>query len=174
MNKVAPESDNIITPDWTAKDMVQWYKPTGSVLDPSAGDGVFLRYLPNADWCEIKNGRDFFHWTKPVDWVFGNPPYSIFRPWLKHSYKIAENIVYLIPSFLIFNPLSCLRMMRDNGMLKHIRVYDVGKKIEWSRSRQIYAIHLNRGYMGDTSWSFYNMANKSLETDGQKDGHRSA
>ena len=174
MKKVAPESDNIITPDWTAKDMVQFYQPSGYILDPSAGDGVFLRYLPNADWCEIKKGRDFFDWTKQVDWVFGNPPYSIFRHWLKHSYEIAINIVYLIPSFLIFNPLSCLRMMRNNGMPVHIRVYDVGRKIEWSRSRQIYAVHLRRGYLGPTTWSFYDTPNQSLEADDQKDGHRSA
>ena len=161
-NLIAPKSDSIATPDWCAKDIVEWYQPSGEVLDPCSGNGVFLKYLPQGSYsCEIEQGSNFFDWQKKVDWVVGNPPYSIFIDWLEHSYKIANNIVYLIPSHKLFNPLSCLRMLRDFGMIKHIRAYDVGRKIEWSRSRQIFAVHIQKGYYGDTSWSFYGLPNKA-------------
>jgi len=147
-------SRGMITPDWVAKDMVRWFRPTGRVLDPCTGGGVFLRYI-SAEWCEIDRGRDFFAWGEQVDWVIGNPPYPIFREWLVHSYEIAENIVYLVPSYKVFNTLSMFRVMRERGMIKHIRVYDTGKKIPWARGRPIVAAHFVRGYDGGTSWSFY-------------------
>ena len=76
-------SDVVYTPDAIAADIVRHFSPTGRVLDPCAGDGVFLRHLPvGADWCEIEQGRDFFMWTEPVDWVVGNPPYAVFPDWL--------------------------------------------------------------------------------------------
>lgn len=147
--------DDVITPDWCAKDIVEWYNPSGAILDPCAGDGVFLKYLPpETAFCEIKIGIDFFSWDSQVDWIVGNPPYSIFREWLQHSFDVAQNIVYLTPSYKLFNPLSGFRIMRENGTPKHIRVYDVGRKIEWARGRPILATHFVRGYFGTTTWSF--------------------
>ena len=69
-------ADRVYTNDWVVADMVDFFKPSGRILDPCKGDGVFLKYLPGADWCEIEKGKDFFAWSNPVDWVFGNPPYS--------------------------------------------------------------------------------------------------
>lgn len=120
--------------------MISWFKPSGLVLDPCRGENkVFYNNLSNADWCEIGEGKDFFEYDKKVDWIIGNPPYSIFSHWIKYSYTIAENIVYLLPTFKIFNALSLMRLYRDKGGIKHIRFYDTGKAIEWSRSRPIVA-----------------------------------
>lgn len=149
-------TDKIETPDWCAKDMVEFFHPVGKILDPCSGNGVFLKHLPNSAYsCEIDLGTNFFDFQEKVDWIIGNPPYSIFREWLNHSYEIANNIVYLIPSYLIFNPLSCMRIMKNRGLIKHIRYYDVGRKIEWSRGRPIMAIYIKSGYFDSTSWSFY-------------------
>jgi hypothetical protein len=53
--------DVVYTPDWVARDMVEFFKPSGRILEPCKGDGVFLKYLPpHAEWCEIQEGRDFF------------------------------------------------------------------------------------------------------------------
>ena len=38
--------------------MVEFFKPSGRILEPCKGDGVFLKYLPSAEWCEIQEGRD--------------------------------------------------------------------------------------------------------------------
>lgn len=150
-------SDYVLTPEWCAKDIVEFFIPTGKLLDPCRGlNKVFYNQMSqDAEWCEIQEGVDFFKYNKKVDWIISNPPYSIFYNWMKHSFDIAENIVYLLPTFKIFNSLGLCRMYMQNGWIKHMRFYDVGKEIEWSRSRPIVAAYFQKNYFGDTSWSFY-------------------
>lgn len=65
-------ADVVYTPDWAAKDMVDFFRPSGRILEPCKGGGVFLKYLPpETEWCEIAEGVDFFAWSKPVDWCCG-------------------------------------------------------------------------------------------------------
>jgi hypothetical protein len=148
-------SDYVKTPSWCAEDMLDFYNPSGKVLDPCRGENkVFYRFL-NCDWNEILEGSDFFENNYKYDWIIGNPPYSIFSTWMKHSYEIAKNIVYLLPTFKIFNALGLIRMYKENGWIKHIRVYDVGKHIDWSRGRPIVAVWFQKEYIGETTWSWY-------------------
>jgi hypothetical protein len=150
------ESDYVQTPAWCAKDMIAWFNPQGRILDPCRGENqIFYELLNNADWCEILHGKDFFLNQYHYDWIIGNPPYSIFNPWMKHSYELADNIVYLLPTFKIFNAINLVRMYKKCGWIKHIRMYDVGKRIEWSRSRPIVAVHFQKKYNGETTWSWY-------------------
>ena len=90
--------DIILTPPDVARDVVKFFAPRGRVLDPCRGNGAFADEMPGCDWCEIRDGKDFFGWREPVDWIVSNPPYSIFSEFLRHSFVVAENIVYLIPS----------------------------------------------------------------------------
>ena len=155
-NMLVP-SDYVLTPEWCAQDMVTHFNPTGTILDPCRGlNKVFHNILPaNSCWCEIQEGRDFFKFTQKVDWIIGNPPYSIFNAWMQHSFSLSDNIVYLLPTFKVFNSLGLYRIYNKNGWIKHIRFYDVGKRIEWSRSRPIVVVHFKKGYFSDTSWSHY-------------------
>ena len=83
--------DIVYTPDWVARDMVDYFKPSGRILEPSCGDGAFLRHLPaNTEWCEIEKGRDFFTWHDCVDWIIGNPPYMIYDQWMAHSFELIS------------------------------------------------------------------------------------
>lgn len=149
-------SDVVYTPSWVAKDMVEHFQPNGVILDPCKGRGVFLDYLPSdAMWCEISEGRDFFQWTSPVNWVISNPPYSLTRPWLRHSYKVAENIAYLVPYRNITSGYGLLAEMREYGWMKHVRVYGTGGKLGFPMGNAIVAIHVQRGYSGDTGFSFF-------------------
>ena len=68
--------DTVYTPDWVAQDMVNYFQPSGEVLEPCCGDGIFLKYMPSAHWFEIERGRDFYAWSTRVDWIVGNPPYK--------------------------------------------------------------------------------------------------
>jgi hypothetical protein len=146
------KSDYVETPYWCAKDMIEFFKPKGIILDPCRGDNkIFYDILNDCDWCEIKEGKDFFEYR-----IIRNPPYSIFNRWIKHSYTIAKNIVYLLPTFKIYNPLSLMRLYRDRGGIVHLRFYDTGKDISWSRSRPIVASWFQKGYKGCTSYSYYN------------------
>jgi hypothetical protein len=142
------EKDVVFTPDWVAYDMVQYFQPTGKVLDPCKGDGAFTKYLPHADWCEIRERRDFFQWTDPVDWVFGNPPYSDFGKWILHGMAVSMNVVYLAPVAKPFYSEKLFRAMQEWGFIKQIRVYGGGSKLNFPIGFLIGAIHFQRGYFG--------------------------
>jgi len=115
-------ADAVMTPEWAAKDMVEWFKPTGRILEPCKGFGAILTQLPDhAEWCEITQGRDFFDWHEKVDWIISNPPYSGFREWMEHSYEVADNIVYLCPLNKFFNAYGQIEACRKHGWVKHIR-----------------------------------------------------
>jgi len=152
------DSDYVLTPEWCAKDIMEFFKPEGKLLDPCCGlNGVFYNLMPEgSEYCDIQLGKNFFDYKDKADWIISNPPYSIFKDWMTHSYEVADNIVYLLPMFKVFNALGLVRIYKNNGWIKHIRIYDTGRDIEWSRSRPIAAVYFKKGYTGDTEWSFYN------------------
>ena len=88
-------NDKIYTPDYLAKEIVEHFNPDGRILEPCSGNGAFLKYLPTADWCEIDKGRDFFNTNGHWDWIVTNPPYSLYRQFLEHSFDLADNVVFL-------------------------------------------------------------------------------
>ena len=107
--KNSPAADKVMTPDYLAQEIVNHFRPQGSALDPCAGKGVFVeamkKYSSEAEVSlqvfsmEIDEGRDFLHNYRPVyslNFIISNPPYSILRPFLQNSYKVADNIVYLV------------------------------------------------------------------------------
>lgn len=148
--------DVVYTPDWVAKDMVDHFQPTGVVLDPCRGDGAFHDYLPaGSPWCEIVEGRDFFGWCEPVDWVIGNPPYSMTRTWFRHSYTIAEHLVYLVPLRNVFSGYGFVREIHLFGGIREIRTYGTGGRLGFPMGNAVGALHIQRGYTGPTTFSFY-------------------
>ncbi len=146
--------DVIFTPDFMAKEIVAIFHPIGHVLEPCIGDGAFLKYLPGAEWCEIEKGRDFFGWHEKVDWIIGNPPYSIFNQWLRHSFSLANNIVYLIPLNKIFNDFRMLRDIYSFGGIVKIYVIGRGEKMNFPMGYAVGAVHFRRDYKGDISIIF--------------------
>ena len=145
-------SDVVYTPDDVARDVVNYFKPTGRILEPSAGDCAFLRHLPpHTEWCEIEKGRDFFAEHSHFDWIIGNPPYSIFSYWLRHSFEIADNICYLIPINKVFNVYEMMRDINKFGGIKTIYVLGNGYLMRMNNfSYAMGAIHLQRDYKGGT------------------------
>ena len=145
--------DRVFTPDWCAADMVAHFKPTGRRLEPFLGDGVFLRYMPGIEWCEIDKGRDFFDWREPVDWIVTNPPYSKTRPCFRHAATIADNIVFLVPLRNVFSGYGFVREILDYGGMVAIRVYGTGARLGFPMGNACGAIHFQRGYRGPTTWT---------------------
>jgi hypothetical protein len=147
--------DVVYTPDWVARDMVEYFKPTGRILEPCKGDGAILGYLPGAEWCEIAEGRDFFAWNEPVDWIVGNPPFRQFNKFLLHSYSVAMNIVYLIPADKPFNALPRARMISENGGILHMRYYVDGGQMGMPEiHRPMAAFLFQRNYRGCMGTSY--------------------
>ena len=150
------QSDIVYTPDAVAADMVSFFAPLGKCLDPCLGDGAFFKHLPGgSEWCEIEQGKNFFEYHKPVDWIIGNPPYAVFSDWLRHSFSIAANVVYLIPINKAFNSFTMLQTIYQYGGIKHIRAYAGGSKLGFPIGFAVGAVHFQRDYGGDIGFSFY-------------------
>ncbi len=150
------QGDVVYTPDWCAKDMIDHFSPTGVVLDPCRGLGAFHNLLPaDSPWCEITEGSDFFDWSEPVDWVIGNPPYSLTRKWFAHSYTIAEHLVYLIPLRNFFSGYGFVRDLHEWGGIREIRCYGTGGRLGFPMGNAVGAIHAQRGHRESTVFSFY-------------------
>jgi hypothetical protein len=148
--------DVVYTPDWVARDMVEYFKPSGRILEPCKGDGVFMRYLPDGtEWCEIELGRDFFAWTEPVDWIFGNPPFSDINKWVEHSFSVASNVLYLMPMNKPFNSLYRMKIILGYGNIKAIRAYGHGSLFGMDYGFAVGAFWFQRGYKGDTQITVY-------------------
>lgn len=94
--------DRVWTPEWCVRDMIEHFQPKGEILEPFKGAGAFTDLLPDAHWCEVDEGRDFFSWVKPVDWIISNPPYSRTVDCFRHGHNIAENVVFLVPIWKAF------------------------------------------------------------------------
>jgi hypothetical protein len=92
-----PEKDIVMTPEWLAIDIINHFSPKGFMLDPCRGEGAFFNNYEtdHKDWCELSEGKDFFLYTKKVDWIITNPPWSKMQKFLAHAMEISNNIVFL-------------------------------------------------------------------------------
>lgn len=153
--------DVVRTPVYLVEDMISHFRPRGVVLDPCRGDGVFFdRLSEGREWCEITQGRDFLEWNTPVDWVFGNPPYSQYAKWIYHAMKIAVDIVYLMPCDKPFISYKTLRVMRKWGHVRHMRIYGPGNKFGFPIGFAIGAVHFQRLWFGPMDFSFWDGSEK--------------
>jgi hypothetical protein len=97
-NRNYVSNDDIETPDWLARLLVEHFQPSGRVLEPCRAGGRIFKYLgASAEWCEIKDGRDFLSAELAgFDWILTNPPWSRIRPFLQKSMQVADNVVFLM------------------------------------------------------------------------------
>jgi len=62
-------------------------------LDPSSGiNKVWFNNFPTKNKIEVEldDGTDFLNFNQKVDWVLGNPPFTLFIKFLFHSSEIAN------------------------------------------------------------------------------------
>lgn len=145
----AREKDVVYTPDEVAKGIIDWLRPTGICLDPCRGDGAFFRNLPlGALWCELSEGKDFFNFNERVDWILGNPPYSIFEEWLRHSFEIADEVAYIVPTNKVFQRQVIMDMITEWGGIKGMMVHGSGNIVGFPFGFSVGTFHFVRGYRG--------------------------
>ena len=148
--------DKVMTPAWAAADMVSHFAPSGRVLEPCRGEGAIYNLLPaGAKWCEIDEGRDFFAFSDPVDWIISNPPYDQTRAFMRHAFRLADNVVFLVPARNIVSGYGTVREMCGWGGLAEIRWYGTGSRLGFPMGNAIAAFHWRRGNNSDTRQTFY-------------------
>lgn len=141
-------NDVVMTPDYLAEKIVEHFNPSGKILEPCCGNGVFLKYLPTAEWCEITKGKDFFDYNNKVDWIITNPPWSKMRKFIQHSMEVSDNIVFLTT----INHLWLKARLRDikqaNFGVREIVLVETPKEFPQS-GFQLGVFHLQRNYNGN-------------------------
>lgn len=164
-SSTSEQSDKVYTSQAIAKDMVEWFSPTGAILEPCAGGGVFLDLLPGAEWCEIEKGRDFYQWTLKVDWIITNPPYSKYAKWLRQCMYIARDVVLLNPTSKPFSSDTLIKDIFKWGGIKHIRHYGTGSSLGFPIGYAFAAIHFSKDWGNSTTHSRYTkpQANNPLQ-----------
>jgi hypothetical protein len=144
-------ADIVYTPLTVSKHIIHFLAPKGLCLDPCKGDGAFYDFLPaGKEYCEIREGSDFFLYPKKVDWVIGNPPYSIFEDFLRKGFEIADNVSYLVPTNKVFQRQIIMDMINAYGGIKSIIIYGSGTLINFPFGFSVGNFHFEKGYKGDT------------------------
>jgi hypothetical protein len=151
-NRNYESNDVVQTPVELAGRIVRHFKPKGKILEPCCGEGNFLKFMPNADWCEISKGRDFYEWSTPVDWIVTNPPWSEIRPFLNHSMLLADNIVFLMTVNHVWTKARVRDIYSAGFGIKEICLCEMPESFPQS-GFQLGAIHIARGWRGDISFS---------------------
>jgi len=142
-------ADVVYTPEIVSRGIIEYLSPSGLCLDPCKGDGAFLKYLPEgAEYCEIKEGKDFFNYKTKVDWIIGNPPYSIFKDFLEHSFDLADNVSFLVPTNKIFQRQVIMDMINDYGGIKSMIIYGSGSLIGFPFGFSVGNFHFKKDYRG--------------------------
>jgi len=145
-------SDVVYTPVIFSKTIIDIIKPSGTILEPCKGDGAFYNLLPShSEYCEITEGKDFFNYNKNVDWIVGNPPYSIFYQWLKHSFSLAKNVSYLLPINKVFQSNKIMSLINEYGNIKQIIVIGDGRRYcKFPFGYSVGNFHFQKNYTGNT------------------------
>lgn len=149
--KLSTMNDVVMTPYITAKFIVDYYNPKGSILEPCAGENVFYNLFTNEEKyrCEISEGIDFFEFNKKVDWIITNPPYSIYDEFLKKAFDIADNIVFFVPIQKAFKSENIEKLVIEYGGLKEIEFLGGGRKHKLPFGFAVGCLYYQRDYKGD-------------------------
>jgi hypothetical protein len=124
------------------------------VLEPFRGDGNFYDNLPpcvRSDWCEIRQGRDFFQYAGKPDTIITNPPFrdaadgdNLVVPCLERCLQLARRRVVYFVNHKVFNALTPGRLKAYGEWgwgITHLSVWDVRKwfgryyLIVWERDK---------------------------------------
>ena len=103
------------------------------------------------DYCEIEEGKDFFEYTKKMNWIIGNPPYSLFEKFLRHSFNLAENVSFIVPINKVFQRQLIMNMINKYGGIKQIIVFGSGQKVGFPFGFSVANFHFMKGYKGETN-----------------------
>lgn len=145
----ATAADSVMTPPAIARLIVDEYQPSGICLEPCRGTGNIYACLPEPrDWCEITEGRCFFDYRGKADWIITNPPYSIYDAFLEQCFKVADNVVLLVPIAKAFKSMRVERLVDRYGGLKQIWLIGGGGACGFAFGFPTGCLHYQRDYSG--------------------------
>jgi adenine-specific DNA-methyltransferase len=125
----------VFTPENIAKKMVKLIKNGNRILEPSCGDGIFVRLLKNKNIIGIEKDleiskclkMDFFDYplSEKFDTIIGNPPYVAYKDILKTTKKkLPMDIFDRRANLFLFFIYKSFLHLTDNGEIIFITPRD--------------------------------------------------
>lgn len=151
-NRNYVSNDIVYTPDSLARALVDHFNPKGRGLEPCRGSGNIYKYLKNADYCEIQEGKDFYDYNKKVDYIFTNPPWSDIKNFLIHSYSLTDDVYMLFTINHLWTKARLRDMKKNNFGIKEICIFDTPKVFPQS-GFQCGMVYLKRNYLGEIKYT---------------------
>lgn len=151
-NRNYVSNDVVMTPRHLSEKLFTALNPSGMMLEPARGDGAFYDLMPEnlRDWCEISQGRDFLEYDKKVEWIISNPPWSLMRPFLLHSMRLANNIAFLCTLNHLWTRARLRDLYNNDFSLKTIIMCDTPTEATWpSTGFQLGMFHIQKNWIGD-------------------------
>jgi len=164
-NRNYKSNDEVMTPEYLAEALVNHFKPSGKILEPSKGTGNFIKFLPkDTQWCEITEGKDFFDYNEKVDWIITNPPWSQIRKFLQHSMKVSNNVCFLFTINHLWTKAR-IRDIKESGFgIKEIVIFNTPDNFPQS-GFQVGMVHLQSKYVGNIIFSDLSNLNRGVNNE---------
>lgn len=125
----------VFTPQFIVAEMLQLRKNFGNVLEPSSGDGVFVKNIPACVGIELDTKHcgthslniDFFDYpiTNKFDTIIGNPPYVRYQDIIPETkQKLKSNLFDERSNLYLFFIEKCINHLNQKGELIFITPRD--------------------------------------------------
>lgn len=125
----------VFTPQFIVAEMLQLRKNFFSVLEPSSGDGAFVKNIPGCIGIELDTkhsgnhsiNMDFFDYpvTNKFDTIIGNPPYVRYQDILPETKaKLKSDIFDERSNLYLFFIEKCIKHLNQNGEIIFITPRD--------------------------------------------------
>lgn len=108
--------------------------------------------IENLDWCEVKEGRNFFDYDKNVDFIITNPPWSLLNRrknkicFLEKSLQISNNVIFLATLNHLNGKKSSHTLIKKYGFHIQEIVYLDTPPIPWPASGfQLGCVYFKKG-----------------------------
>lgn len=86
-----------------------------------------------------------------MDWIIGNPPYSLFEEFLRHSFFLSKNVSFLVPTNKVFQRQIIMDIINNYGGIKSITIYGSGTLIGFPFGFSVGNFHFQKDYKGPTN-----------------------
>ncbi len=143
-------NDAVMTPPRLARALVAALRPSGTILEPCAGTGNFVKALRpygSVSTCEISRGQNFLAWTDHVDWIVTNPPWSQYRAFLAHALTVSDHVAFVSTLNHLWTKSRRELVRRAGFGIARILEFDAPR--EWPATGfQLGMVLLTRGYDG--------------------------
>lgn len=139
MNRNIERLGQVFTPPHIVSDMLALVKNNGRFLEPSCGDGAFLKNLPSSNTigleldsriaCKESLRLDFFSYpvSEKFDTIIGNPPYVRFQDIIESTKELLEPYMSLFDersNLYLFFIYKCILHLNNGGELIFITPRD--------------------------------------------------